>query len=342
MFSWDDRFKTASAAKRREQQGAQESWKITKNNIVEAKYIEPTTYLQRLGYTVKIRNGRLIAMIGQDERLRIQIGENGYIWCSSDDMSGGDNIDLVQWHEPGTSFARAVHMLNGTLPSCVTPRFTRSSSAPSPKLPGVADEAMGIDYLRRRGISLKTIKFALSVGAVTFAEGSVLFVGRDADGTVKAVTKRATNPLAVKPKSDFYGSDKAYPVIIPGVNDYIWIVEGGIDALACIDTFTRAGLPEPTVIVSGGSNVRKFLDTQHVRSIVKSAQSITIAREWEKSEKVQAAVDLEHAKLAEKISGIADTTRIKVYFPPRQFKDIGEENAHFSTMTKHACLLNFL
>ncbi|MGC9129195.1 MAG: toprim domain-containing protein, partial [Acidithiobacillus sp.] len=255
-----------------------------------AREVDPTAYLEACGYEV-IREGRHLRVNSDDgEVYRVTQQRDGHwVWCDHYGNHGGDNIELVQEIEPGTGYADAVYKLVG---APMAQPHTTQRTAPvrqPPQLPVQTHNAreVGRDDLMRRGISLDTIVHAEKAGMLRYADGAVLFVGYDRAGTAQNVTRRATDPSDEVQKRDLRGSDKSYPPILPGDPARVWIVEGGADALALHDIAKRKGELPPTVIVSGGANVRSFLEREHVQDILRRAERVTIAGENEKNPETQ-------------------------------------------------------
>jgi len=251
-----------------------------------------------------------------------------YVWCDHYGNAGGDNIDLVKEIEPGLGFAEAVYRLSGA-PTVISKNATPVvAKREPPKLPEQTPSAIaqGREYLKGRGISLDTINEAEKAGMVRYANGGVLFVGYDNAGTAQNATRRATSPDDMVQKRDLRGSDKSYPPILMGDPLKVWIVEGGVDALALYDMAMRGGRQPPTIIVSGGAGVRSFLDNPDVQAILKRAGRVTVARENEKNSEVQARVDALHKK---QVQRVAEITHQEVYTwaPKPEHKDLADLNA---------------
>ena len=227
------RFRKASAAKRRgaaEQRNtpaiSSKSGTQTKGNILQDfKQIDPTTYLENQGFTVKQEGRHLSAQINGDEIYRIteKSDDGRWIWCDRYNNQGGDNIDLVQEIEPGTKFTDAVYKLNGgqSLQESQQPRKEPVKRQP-PILPhqGPIQRHYGREYLYSRGISKDTLDHAEKSGMLQFADGAVLFVGLDQDGKAQNVTRRAidrqTPRKSVILKAVTRVLRRSCPVIRPG------------------------------------------------------------------------------------------------------------------------------
>ncbi len=276
------------------------------------------------------REGRHLSVrAGGDEAYRVTRQQDGrWLWCDRYGNDGGDNIDLVREIEPATGYAEAVYRLSGA----PTVRQKQRPSEPKcqpPQLPaqGLAAREHGRDYLNGRGISPDTIEHAEKAGMVSYADGGVLFVGYDRAGTAQNATRRAIAPADPVQKRDLRGSDKSYPPILPGDPAKVWIVEGGPDALALHDIAKRSGQQPPTVIVSGGANVRSFLEREDVQAILKRAERVTVAGENEKNPEAQAKADAGHQKQAQRVAEITGR-EVRQWTPkPEHGKDLADMNA---------------
>ncbi len=336
---WASRFKQASAAKRRAadgglgqrdlEQGHAQGARVAGTDRQSARELDPTAYLEASGYTVKREGRHLSVKAGGDEAYRVTRQQDGrWLWCDRYGNDGGDNIDLVREIEPGTGYAEAVYRLSGAPTVRQQPRPSEPKRQP-PQLPaqGLAAREHGRDYLKGRGISPDTIEHAEKAGMVRYADGGVLFVGYDRTGTAQNATRRAIAPADPVQKRDLRGSDKIYPPILPGDPAKVWIVEGGPDALALHDIAKRSGQQPPTVIVSGGANVRSFLERDDVQAILKRAERVTVAGENEKNPEAQAKADAGHQKQAQRVAEITGR-EVRQWTPkPEQGKDLADINA---------------
>jgi hypothetical protein len=276
------------------------------------------------------REGRHLSVLASgEEAYRITPQQDGrWLWCDRHGNNGGDNIDLVRELEPGTGYAEAVYRLSGAPTVRQQPRLSEPKRQP-PQLPAqeLAACEHGRDYLKGRGITPDTIGHAEAVGMLRYADGGVLFVGHDRAGTVQNATRRAIAPADPVQKRDLRGSDKSYPPILPGDPTKVWIVEGGPDALALHDIAKRSGQQPPTVIVSGGANVRSFLERDDVQAILKRAERVTVAGENEKNPDAQAKADGGHQKQAQRVAEMTGR-EVRQWTPkPEQGKDLAEVNA---------------
>jgi hypothetical protein len=335
---WASRFKQASAAKRRAgggglgqrdlEQGHAQRTRVAEADRQSARQLDPTSYIEASGYTVKREGRHLSVRAGGDEVYRVTRQQDGHwLWCDRYGNDGGDNIDLVREIEPGLGYAEAVYRLSGVpiLTVREQPRRSEPRRQP-PQLPPVAGVEQGRAYLVGRGISPDTIEYAEKSGMVYYAEGGVLFVGYDRAGTAQNATRRAISPTDPVQKRDLRGSDKSYPPILPGDPKKVWIVEGGTDALALRDIAKRRGHPPPTIIVSGGANVRSFLDHGDVQAILKRADRVTVAGENEKNPEAQAKADAGHQKQAHRVGEITDREVYQWKPKSKHGKDLAEMN----------------
>ncbi len=302
---------------------AQEEKRLEAAEIEAARVIDPSLYLTGQGYAVRREGRHLSVRLGGEEHYRITRKEDGH-WVACDKLARGvgDNIALVQRIEPGTGFREAVQKLTGFQRQAVPEMMQQR-----PILPPLAESVRqtGRQYLKGRGISLETIRRAEYAGFLRYAGGGVLFVGYDSDGQIRNVTRRAIDRADAVPKRDFRGSDKQYPPILAGSPSSVWIVEGGTDALALHEMARRGRQSLPTVIVSGGANVRSFLENPAVQQLLQGADRVTIARERERDAGSQAETDAAHDRQRERIEEITSRA-VRDWRPPAGVKDLAELN----------------
>lgn len=308
--SWNTRFKQASAARRRAKDGTTSGGAgrmATATELKSAKSVDPTAYLESAGYVVTRQGKHLSVRTSHgDEVYRITEQSNGhYVACDRYQNGIGDNISLVQHIEPGTSFSDAVYRLNGgkALAQAIHPEPQREPRTP-PRMPRQADQSNGRAYLQARGADSAVIAHAEKCGFVRYLEGAVVFCGYDDEGTIQNATRRATKASDPVQRRDFRGSDKQYAPVLPGDKGDVWIVEGGVDALAAQTLALKQGKPQPTVIVSGGAGVRSWLESKHIQKLLTQANSITLTTDAEKNDKVQAETDRHHQRQIERITEI--------------------------------------
>ena len=295
--------------------------------IRAARETDPTGYLEASGFTVN-HEGRHLSVRGGDgdEVFRVTRRDDGrWLWCDRSGAEGGDTLALVQAIEPGTGFRAAVARLCGAqLPTPQHPVAPPAHHLPRIPTPGPMAREQGRKYLRHRGISTESITYAEDTGMLRYADGAVLFVGYDRDGTARSATRRATAPTDPVQKRELRGSDKRYPPILPGSPRSVWVVEGGMDALALRDLALRAGKEAPTAVVSGGASVLSLFDRAEIQALLRSAVRVVIAGEHEKSAAAQERADRGHLRQAERVAEI--TGRTACIWTQKVGKDLAEFN----------------
>lgn len=270
------------------------------------------------------KTGRGYAVDGELRVDRVSAGH--WVACDHYGNAIGDNIDLARHlHGDDLSFTEAVFLVTGG--GAVVSRDVQPAEplAP-PTLPAPTPEARkrGRRYLEEeRGISPATLDRAEKAGMLAYADGAVMFVGRNA-GSVRCVTARATSPTATVQKRDLKGSDKGFPPILPGDPRRVHVVEGGTDALALHDLAARRGLEPPTVIVSGGAGVRRWGDNEAVKTALRGAERVTVWRDVENTQEKQLKTDAAHEKQAEMIREINPAADVRLGTP--KGKDLAEQN----------------
>lgn len=295
--------------------------------ITESHRIDPTAYWEGRGFTVHREGRHLSVRAGGDERYRITRKSDGrWVACDKTGNGIGDTIALVRDLEPSLSFLEAVARLAAgpviqREPIPAAPRRTRPARLPQTR----ADRQAGRVYLRGRGLSVDTLDHAERSGFLRYARGSVRFVGRDVRGAVRLVSQRLIAPTVdEKPQRDLAGSDQTDPPILPGNPRVVWIVEGGVDALATRDLALRRGKAPPTVLVSGGATVRCFLDHPTVQTRLLQAAAVVVVRDNETTAKKQAETDSAHDRQIARIRDLRGTCGD--WRPPLGVKDVAELN----------------
>ena len=339
---WASRFKQASAGKRRDPAagrpaqpaGAQidpKRARVAESDRVEAREIDPTPYLESQGFDVTREGRHLSVRLHGDEVYRVTRKDDGHwVTCDLFENGIGDNIALVQELEPGTGFAESVYRLSGA-PSVA--RATRPAPAPvvrqPPKMPAqsAADVRRGREYLHARGISLETLEQAEKVGMLRYSARGVLFVGRDEAGTAQNIMRRAIDASELVQKRDLAGTDKRHPQMLLGASETVLIVEGGVDALAAVDIARRERRPVPTVLVSGGANVKGFMQTPWVQKVLKLAKKVIVAFEREATPEAQAKTDQAHELQMQRLREVCGA-QVAGWKPPEGIKDMGDLNLH--------------
>jgi hypothetical protein len=118
-----------------------------------------------------------------------------------------------------------------------------------------------------------------------------------------------------------------YPPILRGNPEMLYLVEGGVDALALRDIALRRDKLPPTTVVSGGSLVRKFLANEQVKSLIRNAKQICILCDNEDLEATQRKTDYQHSLQADEVRILApDGCAVMVRWPRTGCKDIAEQN----------------
>lgn len=331
---WAAGFKQNSAAQRRanlaKSQRPRKS--IVEQDRVTARTIDPTAYLRQAGFDVKTEGRHLSVRQHGDEVYRVTCKPDGHwITCDKYQNGIGDNIALVQEIEPCTSFSEAVYRLAGA-PS-VGAALRPAAPAPvrqPPQMPTQAREDVrrGREYLQGRGISLETYQQAEKAGMLRYSAGGVLFVGRDQDGTAWNIMRRAVEAQEGVQKRDLSGTDKRHPQMLLGASETVLIVEGGADALAAHDLARRQGRPVPTVLVSGGANVRSWMQTPWVQAVLKLAKKIIVAFEHETCAETQAKTDAAHQVQIDKLREMCGGAEVVGWKPPEGIKDMAALNEH--------------
>ena len=354
---WAIRFKRDSAAKRRADLGEGDGGRAAsvKRHSSTARTVDPTDALEAAGFRVK-RVGRYLSVRDGDgdERYRVNQDTDGhYVACDKYGGGVGDNVALIRDAIPGLSYPDALDMLNRRRAPAVAARHDEKKKLPQQKPFTMPDASaswddMGRRYLRKRQISEKTIKKAEAAGMVRFTQGAVVFVGRDQRGQPKSGAMRSIeNPLLPPPwKGDRNKSNRAgiktsaYTPVLPGDPSQVWLVEGGVDALAVHDLHERAGLPVPTVIVTNGCGNRSFITAAdgRAREVLAAASTIRIALDRELDEygypddEKQARTNAAHEDQGAAIQEEFPDKEVRYSMPPPQNKDLAEMLLKVSAM----------
>lgn len=334
---WASRFKIASSAKRRG--NADENPARTVNtgrvrvdpsDLRAAREIDPTHYLKSVGYRVtwQGKHGSVRDERGDEHYRLTQQRDGRVLWCDLHGETGGDSIALVREIEPELPFTDAVYRLHGggsagrvSIPSQVP----RPQRFPSPKWGDADAEATGRRYLRdERWIDDHSIDHAERSRMLRYdRQGSALFVGYDDAGTPRNVTRRSTDSRETVQKRDLAGSDKSFPPILPGdAGASVWVVEGGIDAIALHAEARAMGRKIPNIIVSGGSGVRSFLENRQVQQMLRDAPRVVISCDNEKDGDTQQRSDAQHERQREIVSSF--NPEVSLWHPPANVGDLGD------------------
>jgi hypothetical protein len=309
---------------------------VDKSNIRTSRELDPSDCLRGMGFEVK-KDGQnhLSVELNGDQIYRITKKQDGhYVACDKYGNGIGDNIALIQDIRPDLKFAEAVYKLHAY---DLNYKFENKKTnqeldkKTNLKIPRQVENErkLGREYLHeKRGISFDTINHAEKVGLIKYSDKGVLFVGYDENQNVKNVTQRSIKESNAIQKMDYKGSDKQYCQVLEGNKKSVWIVEGGIDALALRDLALRQKQDPPTILISGGANVKSFLERDSIQNLLKEANRITIAVENEKSVQAQNRSDQGHEKQRERLKEIVGEQKELRSWSHPSFKDIAEMNLH--------------
>ena len=336
---WNARFKAASAKARDKRHAAAKTVgqsntggnRIAVGDLQAVKQTDPRPFIERMGYAVKKDGQRHYSIKhGKDEAYRLtQKADGAWVWVDKYGTSGGDNIDLVRELSGLDRFIDCVYELNGGLRATPVPMPVPVAPKP-PRIPTNSEQGqwLGRMYLEERGISPETTEHAERSGFLRYLNDGLLFVGYSA-GKVWNATKRAFDPNAEIPKRDLAGSDKSKPQVLPGNSKTIWVVEGGVDALALQDIAKRSGKEPPTVIVSGGAGVLSFFDNPEIQEKIRAASVVVVAKDNEKDAEVQGKTDALHSKQVERAKQLNPDAQVIDWKPQApEIKDIAELNEY--------------
>lgn len=321
------RFKKAAAAKKLAASG---SARISDEDIARARATAPLTFLESQGLAC-VKRGRYYSAEDHrgDEQYRVNEKNGIWLWCDHHGNSGGDNIALVQDFLPGTDFPDAVRaLISESLPAIVTSQIVVKESTPL-DVPNCSqhDIDRAVNYLHdMRKISHVIISAALESGFLRASPGYALFCGYDTQERLRMYTRRAVARSLNVQKCDGGGSDKSFVPILPGSLAEVWIVEGGVDAMALHDMRRKAAQPLPTVIVSGGAGVRSWTELPHVAELLRAARTIVVACDNEDTQETQIETDRAHDKQVQRIKAAAPGVSVTLHHPPDRYKDLADQN----------------
>lgn len=332
---WSSRFRAASSARRGRSSDARIAGsgnpggvRVDQGDLRAARTVDPSRYLEGVGFSVRWE-GRHASVRDErgDEHYRLTRKQDGRtVWCDLYGQDGGDSIALVRELEPDLPFVEAVYRLHGGNPAgpVSLPDRVPRQRYPTPKWGDADAAAAGRSYLReQRLIDDASIGYAEQSQMLRYdPQGAVLFVGYDDQERPRNVTRRATNSRETVQKRDLAGSDKAFPPILPGDRGApVWIVEGGVDAIALHAEARATGNKIPQIIVSGGSGVRSFLENREVQQLLRDAPRVTIAADNESDADIQARTDAQHE--AQRAAVAAFNPEVRVWHPPAELADLG-------------------
>ena len=173
-----------------------------------------------------------------------------------------------------------------------------------------------------RGLDPETLDAAEQAGALLYTHGAVLLVGRDERGSVQNVIRRGYLPDDPHPKRALAGSDTSYAVVLPGDPARVTIAEGSVTGLAVQALARLRGQPVPTVIVTGGVAMRRWV--RRALSLLVNATEIVIAGEREGDFARQIATDAARSRLVQEIKDVSGRTPA-IRYPPKGCGDAADE-----------------
>lgn len=280
-----------------------------------ANALDALTVAAALGLTVE-RQGRHYEL---SDGKRGTDRDGRLVWCHKDGTGIGDNCALAQV-VAGVPFRAGLELLLSADVPTPAPMPARAPAAVLRLPVGTAGHRQaGRAYLASRGVSSEALDAAEACGMLGYSEGGVLFIGRDAGGQPRSATRRGYLPTDPTPKRDLAGTDKSWPAYIPGQPNELWVVEGGVDALALM---TCTPCSYPSVIVTGGVHVTSWLDNPWVQARLKRVWRCTVAGEWEKDAETQARTDAQRRRLVERLE--KHVPNVSIWMPPEGRKDLGE------------------
>jgi hypothetical protein len=248
------------------------------------------------------------------------------VWVAWDGTGGGDAIALVQHLRPGVSYHDAVQALTGSPPAPTpAPAPQDSPARPTrPVLPAECDRVVGRAYLASRGIDDATIRAAEQAGVLRYTAGAVLLVARDERGEPRHVLRRGYRDDDPAPKRALAGSDTSHPVVLRGDPRRVVVVEGPITGLAAHSLARLQGEPVPTVIVTGGVAMRRWVRT--ATDVLRAAERVEIAAEREADPERQASTDAARERLAAAIQDVTGRAP-RITWPAPGAGDLADELA---------------
>lgn len=289
----------------------------------DANALDAETVAAVLGLTIK-RQGRHYEL---ENGMRGTDREGRLVWCHKDGTGIGDNCALAQT-VACVPFRSALELLLTSDVPTPQPMRARAPTAVL-RLPECteAHRQAGRAYLSARGVATAALDAAERCGMLAYCAGGVLFVGRDADGTPRSATRRGYRPTDPTPKRDLAGTDKSWPAYVPGQPNELWIVEGGVDALALM---TRHPCSYPSIIITGGVHVTSWLENPRVVTRLGKLWRCTVAGEREKDEETQARTDEQRQKLMKRLGELVP--EVTLWTPPAGVKDLGEMLSSAATL----------
>jgi len=332
--AWRERMRRRQAAITRAQQrtarpAARPVERVDEEAREQARRVDLAQWCERQGLTVQ-RDGRdhwrVLDASGQGLiRITQRPGQHA-VWTAWHGGEGGDAIALVRHLRPGTSYREAVEALVGALP----PPMPVRSSAPEPArptrptLPAEQDRQQGRQYLASRGLDAETLDVAERAGVLRYARGAVLLVARDERGEPRHVLRRGYLPDDPHPKRALAGSDTSYPVVLRGDPRRVVVVEGPVTGLAAQSLARLRDEEPPTVIVTGGVAMRRWI--ANTTELLRAADWVDIAAERESDPERQAATDAARERLAAAIRDVTGRAP-RITWPAGRAGDLADELA---------------
>lgn len=310
---------------------------ISNDDLANARRISPEQLLRRHFAEVRCeRGGRTFIVPGL---IRTDLRVDRWVACDWGGGGIGDNVALARYIL-GCGFVQAVQELVGT---SADPRIALPAGGDvadrsgRPRLAPACHPERGRIYLIARGLSRTILAAAEQAGVIHYLRDGVAFVGRDTRGAVRAVTVRHYEPRSLADgtsiaKRDLRGSDKAFPVVVPGDLSRIVIVEGAISALAIQCLSELRGRVPPTVIATGGVNPLRWITEQQspASAMVVGPLDVTIVAENELGSGgvldavKQARTDAARGKLVEALALARGGREPRLIYPPSDCSDAAD------------------
>ena len=175
-----------------------------------------------------------------------------------------------------------------------------------------------------RGLDPETLDAAEQAGALLYTHGAVLLVARDERGVVQNVIRRGYLPDDPHPKRALAGSDTSYAVVLPGDPARVTVAEGPVSGLAVQALARLRGQPVPTVVVTGGVTMRRWV--RRALSLLVQAKEVVIAAEREDDYGRQLTTDAARSRLVQEIREVSGRSP-KILDPPPGCGDAADELA---------------
>lgn len=316
-----------------------------------ARTLSPAALWERWGFGV-IRAGNELRVMKDGSCLYRSVW-TGDAWISGLSDAGnaiakgvGDNISLFRHFEPKLGRLRHVDYglaLLTILTTCdddYRPRAVASQAKKRghPVLPpdSEAGRAAGIEYLAGRGISLPVIEAFEKAGVLRYTgetekyAAGLVFIGLDPEGRIAFASRRRIDVPGTPVRSgdvskrDLAGTDKSMIPVFPGSGKIVF-TEGGVNMLSVVEAFARAGLPYPTVLMTGGQGNLAWKDNPRIMDILAKAGEVQVLAEndahlspeaRERGEKLKEA----QASAAERLSGL----RPYIIRFPERYNDVND------------------